>query len=140
MKEITITYTVYEDELKAVQELADWCGRSIEAQFESMMTLGSILDIQDKIKYWQTMRENEMKKEKINLTFIGEDDFGRAVFNGSDNKTYVTTDLIPRCGWEALGNEGREQLIRSLHSRTDYGEPDCPKWREGKFCIGGTAA
>ena len=60
-KEIAITFTLYDEEITAVQELADWCGRSFEAQFEQMMVVGSKWDIEKKIKFWQTMRENEKK-------------------------------------------------------------------------------
>ena len=60
------------------------------------------------------------------------------MFDGDDGRAYVTTDLEPRIGWNALNQEGKELLLRSLHSRTDYGEPDCPKWREGKFRIRNT--
>ncbi|MDR0441844.1 MAG: hypothetical protein LBH44_00380 [Treponema sp.] len=81
-----------------------------------------------------------MNQEKIILTFRFEDDWGRAVFDGDNGRAYVTTDLIPRIGWEALDQEGRELLLRSLHSRTSYGEPDCPKWREGLFSIKGATA
>ena len=136
-REISVTYMLCGDELDAVQKLADQNGYTLEKQFELMMTAGCKWDIEGKIKFWQQMHENEMKKqaEKISLTFVGEDDFGRAVFEGSNNKAYVTTDLILRKGWEAMDQEEKEILLHSLHSRTDYGEPDCPKWREGVFSI-----
>ena len=60
-KEITVTFTLYDDEITAVQELADWSKRTIEAQFEHMMIVGSKWDIEKKIKFWQEMS----KKEKL---------------------------------------------------------------------------
>jgi len=65
-KEITVTYRLYEEELKDVQILADQNGRTLEEQFDLMMTVGSKWDIKKKIEYWQWMRENEKKKAQEN--------------------------------------------------------------------------
>lgn len=61
-KHLTVRYLVDENELAALQELADWEGRTVEREFELIMTGGSKWDIQEKIKFCQKMRENEKKK------------------------------------------------------------------------------
>jgi hypothetical protein len=60
-KYITVTYLVCEDELVAIQELADQNGITLEEQFGRMMTVGSKWDIEKKIKFWQAMCENEKR-------------------------------------------------------------------------------
>ena len=62
LKKISVTYTLYDDEIAAVKELAEQNGRTLKQQFELMMTAGSKWDIKKKIEYWQWMRENEKKK------------------------------------------------------------------------------
>ena len=61
-KEITVRYTVFNSDIRAIQELADHYGRTLEDQFRMMMLGGCLYDIQGKIKFWQQMRENELKK------------------------------------------------------------------------------
>jgi hypothetical protein len=79
------------------------------------------------------------EQEKIILTFDHEDSWGRAVFKGNNEKLYVTTNLIPRIGWEALDQEGKINLLKSLHTRTSCGEPNSPCWNEDKFCMEGVS-
>ncbi|MDR0476140.1 MAG: hypothetical protein LBH43_21040 [Treponema sp.] len=79
------------------------------------------------------------EQEKIILTFDREDNWGRAVFKGNNEKLYVTANLIPRIGWEALDQEGRNDLLQSLHTRTSFGEPNSPCWNEDIFCMEGVA-
>lgn len=63
IKTIAVTFTLQESELVEIEKLADENGRTLEEQFEAMMTLGCKWDIQEKIKFWKKMRENEMKKK-----------------------------------------------------------------------------
>ena len=107
----------------------DYMGKYYEAYFSITTPRAEII---------KTLTEFCQKKEKVTLIFRFEDDWGRAVFDGSNNRAYVTTDLIPRKGWAALNLEEKNMLIRSIHTRTPYGEPDTPCYREEKFFLGET--
>ena len=62
IKKITVTYTLYENEIEAVKKLAKQNGYTLKQQFQFMMTAGSKWDIEKKIKRFQEMSENEKKK------------------------------------------------------------------------------
>jgi len=66
-KEITVTYTLYDDDIVAVHQLADQNKRTIEQQFELMMTAGCKWDIEKKIKFWQEMIDNKKKNAQVDI-------------------------------------------------------------------------
>lgn len=62
--ELSVTYRLYDNEIDAVQELANQNGRTLEDQFELMMTGGSKWDIEKKIGFWQEMGKNKKRKNE----------------------------------------------------------------------------
>jgi len=57
-KEVIVTYTLYGEQLEAVEKLAIENNYTLEQQFGYMMNGGSIYDIQRKIDFWQKECKN----------------------------------------------------------------------------------
>ena len=76
----------------------------------------------------------------IELRFLGEDYWSRALFKGSNGHYYKTTELNPDNGFESLPLEDQLDFLQSLHTSTPATDPEGePGWPVdlGRFSFSG---
>ena len=61
-KDVTVTYRLYGEQLDSIENLAILNNRTLEKQLDTMMVVGSVYDIQDKIDAWTQLMANQNKR------------------------------------------------------------------------------
>lgn len=72
----------------------------------------------------------------ITLTYIGADEWDRAVFKGDNGRFYKTVGLEPRSGFGSLPQEEKLEYLKSLYTTDEPdGDPGFPCWNADKFSL-----